>query len=73
MDKIKWCIHKKNGIELIDPSDNLRDAYLIKAEEALETLRATASRDWQLTTALINFHGSSISMQVLALFFFLSQ
>ncbi|MCK5016184.1 MAG: hypothetical protein KAS32_03850 [Candidatus Peribacteraceae bacterium] len=58
MDQIKWCLNQKKGIELVEPSDNLRDAYLIKAEESLETLRTSKSRDWQLTTAYYTiYHG----------------
>ena len=58
MDQIKWCMQQKKGIELVEPSDNLRDAYLIKAEEALDTLRTSKSRDWQLTTAYYTiYHG----------------
>ncbi|MBN2102340.1 MAG: hypothetical protein JW716_05720 [Candidatus Aenigmarchaeota archaeon] len=58
MDQIKWCIHQKKGIEPVEPSDNLRDAYLIKAEEALDTLRTSKSRDWQLTAAYYTiYHG----------------
>ncbi len=51
MDQIKWCLKQKKGIELIEPNNNLREAYLIKAEEALETLRTTKSKDWKLITA----------------------
>ncbi len=58
MDQIKWCLDQKKGIELVEPSDNLRDAYLMKAEEALEVLMATKIRDWQLTTAYYAmYHG----------------
>lgn len=58
MDQITWCAQQKHGIELVEPSDNLRGAYLKKAEEALETLKTTASRDWQLTTAYYTiYHG----------------
>ena len=58
MDQIKWCLNQKKGIELVEPSDNLRDAYLIKADETLEVLRATKIRDWQLTTAYYTmYHG----------------
>jgi uncharacterized protein (UPF0332 family) len=58
MDQIKWCLRQKKGIELIEPSDNLRDAYLIKAEEALGTLRTSKSRDWQLIAAYYTiYHG----------------
>ena len=51
MDQIDWCLKQKRGIELTEPSENLRNAYLIKAEDALDTLRTSKSRDWQLTTA----------------------
>jgi uncharacterized protein (UPF0332 family) len=58
MDKIKWCVNQKNGIELIEPNDNLRDAYIIKAEDSLATLRLIKSKDWELTTAYYTiYHG----------------
>ena len=58
MDQIKWCLNQKKGIELVEPSDNLRDAYLVKAEEALDTLITSKSRDWQITTAYYTiYHG----------------
>ncbi len=58
MDQIKWCLLQKKGIELVEPSDNLREAYILKAEDALETLQTTASRDWKLTTAYYTiYHG----------------
>jgi uncharacterized protein (UPF0332 family) len=58
MDQIKWCLNQKKGIELVESSDNLRDAHLIKAEESLETLRTSKVRDWQLTTAYYTiYHG----------------
>ena len=58
MDQIKWCTQQKKGIELVEPSDNLREAYIIKADEALEVLRGTNIRDWQLTTAYYAmYHG----------------
>ena len=58
MDKIRWCLNQRKGIEIVEPSDNLRDAYLIKAEESLEALRTVKIRDWQLTTAYYAiYHG----------------
>ncbi|MFH1127339.1 MAG: hypothetical protein V1718_04490 [archaeon] len=59
---MKWCMQQKRGIELVEPSDNLRDAYLIKAEEALDTLRTSKSRDWQLTTAYYTIYHSIYSL-----------
>jgi len=39
MDQIRWCLSKNNGLEVIEPNDNLRDAYIKKAEEAMESMR----------------------------------
>lgn len=58
MDKIKWCIEQKKGIELVESSENLREAYLKKAEEALDTVKTSKSRDWQITAAYYAvYHG----------------
>ena len=62
MDQIKWCLNQKKGIELIEPNDNLREAYLIKADEALETLRTSKIKDWQLTTAYYAIYHSLYSL-----------
>lgn len=62
MDQIKWCMQQKKGIELVEPSDNLRDAYLIKAEDALDTLKTSKSRDWQLTTAYYTIYNGLYSL-----------
>ncbi len=51
-------MQQKKGIELVEPSDNLDKAYFIKAEEALDTLKTSKSRDWQLTAAYYTlYHG----------------
>ncbi len=62
MDQIKWCLNQKKGIEIVESSDNLREAYLIKAEDALDTLKTTKSRDWQLTTAYYAIYNSIYSL-----------
>ena len=41
MDKIKWCAGKKEGLSLIEPNSNLAEAYIKKAEEALEAELST--------------------------------
>jgi len=53
---------QKKGIELVEPSDNLREAYIIKADEALGVLRSTNIRDWQLTTAYYAIYHSMYSL-----------
>jgi len=52
MNKIKWCLEAKNGLELIEPNEDLTRAYISKAEDAL---RASAvlqdNRDWEISSA----------------------
>ena len=55
-------MHQNKGIRLVGSSDNLRTADLIKAEEALETLRTSKSRDWQLTAAYYTIYHSMYSL-----------
>lgn len=46
MSEIEWCKDQRKGLHLIEPNDNLSDAYLKKAEEALETMNSIDSPDW---------------------------
>lgn len=39
MVSIRWCLNIKNGIELIEPNDNMSDSYLKMAEESLQIIR----------------------------------
>ena len=49
MDKIKWCLNAKNGLELIEPNENLTKAYLKKAEDSLRAaLVLKDNKDYQL-------------------------
>ena len=51
MDKIKWCAVKKEGLSLVEPNSNLANAYIKKAEEALESMRVNIFKDWKISTA----------------------
>lgn len=62
MDKIKSCLNQKKGIEIVEPGDNLRGAYLVKAEDALDTLKTSKSSGWQLTTAYYTICNSIYSL-----------
>ena len=44
MDKIKWCVKKKEGLSLVERNSNLANAYFKKAEEALESMRINKSK-----------------------------
>ena len=58
MDEILWCLTIKKGLEIIEPNDNLAQAYLLKAEEALETSRLAHSQDWQISAGYYTFYFS---------------
>lgn len=57
-DKVKgvmiWCSRKKNGIKLTSPNENLCNAYLKKANDALKSMNlniAGGLHDWAVETA----------------------
>jgi uncharacterized protein (UPF0332 family) len=62
MDTIEWCIKQNKGIQLVEPNENLRNGYLLKAEEALDTIRTSKSRDWQITAAYYTIYHSIYSL-----------
>lgn len=51
MDKINWCLRKKEGLSFIEPNPNLAEAYIKKSEEALESMRVNVIKDWKISTA----------------------
>ena len=52
MDKIKWCLKAKNGFELVEPNENLTNAYLKKAENSLKaTLALKGIKDWEISSS----------------------
>ncbi len=51
MEKIRWCLGIKNGIEIIDPNENLGKVYILKAENALEAAKSLKNnRDWEISS-----------------------
>ena len=49
MNQIKWCLKVKNGIELIEPNENLSDVYMKKSENALKaTTSLKGNREWEI-------------------------
>lgn len=58
MDKIKWCAEKKEGLSLIEPNSDLANAYIKKAEEALESMRVNIIKDWKISTAYYTIYFS---------------
>jgi len=51
MKQIKWCLNTKNGLELIEPNENLAKAYLNKSEDALRAASALHdNKDWRISS-----------------------
>jgi uncharacterized protein (UPF0332 family) len=53
-DNLIWCFRQKRGIRIIEPNQNLTNAYLKKAKSALNTMTAALQineADWTATTA----------------------
>ena len=62
MDKIKWCAGKKEGLSLIEPNSDLAEAYIKKAEEALESMSVNIIKDWKISTAYYTIYFSLYSI-----------
>lgn len=58
MDKLVWCLRKKDGLCLIEPNSNLAEAYVKKAEDALASMRVNTIRDWKISTAYYTLYFS---------------
>ncbi|MBT3463639.1 hypothetical protein HOD20_06490 [archaeon] len=58
MDKLKWCLKQKRGIELIEPNKNLADVYLEKSQNSLASMREVKAREWKITTAYYTIYFS---------------
>ena len=64
MNKLKWCSSKRGGLKLVEPNSNLAEAYIKKAEEALESMRVNVSRDWKISTAYYAVYFSLYSLMM---------
>ena len=51
MNKIIWCLNKKGGLSLVEPSQNLAEAYIKKAEDSLESVNLNKIKEWKIATA----------------------
>lgn len=59
MDKIKWCLKQKNGLELVEPSEDLAKAYLKKAEDSLRAAAALKdNKDWEISSSYYTMYFS---------------
>jgi len=58
MEELEWCKEQRKGIKLIEPNENLSEAYFQKAEEALETMNSINSPDWIISTGYYSMYYS---------------
>ena len=59
MDKIKQCLKVKNGLELIEPNEDLTKAYLKKAEDALRTAATLKdNKNWDISSSYYTMYFS---------------
>jgi len=65
MVSIKWCLQKKDGLELIEPGTNMSDSYIKMAEESINVLEGIKeSKIWTATTAYYIFYYSLYSLML---------
>ena len=51
MTNIDWCKKQKNGIELVEPNQDLGKAYIKKAEDSLSaSLSLGNNKDWKISS-----------------------
>ncbi|MBU0456852.1 MAG: hypothetical protein ABH824_06460 [Nanoarchaeota archaeon] len=48
-DKISWCLKQKKGIELVEPNENLCQAYFLDADDSLSTME-DVKKKWKIIT-----------------------
>ncbi len=59
MDKIRWCLKEKKGLEIIEPNENLSNAYVKKAENSLKAMLALKdNKDWEISSAYYTIYFS---------------
>ena len=59
MDKINWCLKQKNGLELVEPNENLAKAYIKKAENSLRAVEVLKdNKDWEIASSYYTMYFS---------------
>lgn len=53
---ISWCLKQKNGIELVEPSEEMSESYLKMAEEAVEEIKNVKSQRWISSTTYYSLY-----------------
>lgn len=57
MEKIKWCLCIKNGIELVEPNNNLSKTYILKSETALKAAASLKdNKEWEISSSYYSMY-----------------
>ena len=65
MVSIEWCLHQRNGLEMVEPNENTSSSYLKMAEESISMLgRVEGSRIWTATMTYYIFYYSLYAMML---------
>ena len=64
--KIQWCLKKERGISLISPNENLAKAYVAKAKEAAEVMRALQEKSpsWAMSACYYSMYYSLYAIMI---------
>ncbi|MBU2633978.1 MAG: hypothetical protein KJ674_01915 [Nanoarchaeota archaeon] len=65
MVSIRWCLKQKNGLELVEPNENMSNSYLKMAQESIGVLnKVDKSSIWTATTSYYIFYYSLYSLML---------
>ncbi len=65
MVSIEWCLEKRRGLRLVEPSEAMSESYLEMAEESIRALqKVEESRIWRATTAYYVFYYALYSLML---------
>lgn len=63
MVSLRWCLSKENGLELVEPNENMSQSYLGMAKESLNIIdKVKESNIWTATTTYYIFYYSLYSV-----------
>ena len=61
---IEWCLRTKNGIEIVEPNQNMSFSYLKMAEESLEELKRLESKIWIASASYYTMYYSLYALMI---------
>jgi len=65
MASLNWCLQHKDGLRLIEPNQNMSDAYLGMAEDSIMALKNVGkSKIWAATMSYYIFYYSLYSLML---------